>query len=55
MNEQQLRKCCDAPKRHKITIDGGPTPDVTVLVCEDHYQNDSICHKFVKNTENLVN
>ena len=58
MNKQSLeplRVCCKKDKMFLIVYDGGPTPDLPILVCKSCYDNFPIFQKFVKSKQSIEN
>jgi len=43
----QHQNCCRKQPKYLITYSCGPEPDQTLLVCEEHYRQESF-HKFIK-------
>ena len=54
-NLDQLRKCCENQKVFFIVYDGGPTPDLPVLVCKSCFEKFPIFQKFIKSKQSIEN
>ncbi|MDE1726267.1 MAG: hypothetical protein KGH89_03270 [Thaumarchaeota archaeon] len=50
-NLDKLRKCCENQKTYLIVYDGGPTPDLPVLVCQSCYDSFPVFQKFIKSKQ----
>jgi hypothetical protein len=50
-NLEQIRKCCENKKDFLVIYDGGPTPDLPVLVCESCFDKVSVFQKFIKSKQ----
>lgn len=50
---QKPPKCCNRPGKYEITYDCGPNPDQKLILCEFHYNLESVFQRNIKKIEEI--